>query len=131
MKKPEACGDLSEIRSAIDRIDMQLIDLISARAGYVKAAAKFKADTGAVKAPERVRKMLEEEIAPAAQQHARSVLTKMQEDALATLKQEGVTIVTMTDAERVIARERLAPVWAKWEPEIGKEYIDLARSMSK
>ena len=60
MKKPEACGDLSEIRSAIDRIDMQLIDLISARAGYVKAAAKFKADTGAVKAPERVRKMLEE-----------------------------------------------------------------------
>lgn len=59
MKQPSQCESLEDIRNAIDEIDREVIALIGKRAGYVQAAAGFKKDRGAVRAPERVVAMLE------------------------------------------------------------------------
>ncbi len=56
---PEQCKDIQEVRKNIDAIDREIIALISKRAGYVKAAAKFKKTTAEVKAADRVRFMIE------------------------------------------------------------------------
>ena len=60
MKQPDECQNMEDIRCEIDAIDSTIIKLISKRAGYVHAAAKFKKDENAVKAPERVSAMLED-----------------------------------------------------------------------
>ncbi len=59
MKVPDECGSLEEVRSQIDRIDEQIIRLIGERAGYVKAAARFKDSEHAVAAPDRFAAMLQ------------------------------------------------------------------------
>jgi isochorismate pyruvate lyase len=58
MKKPEECLDMQEIRNEIDQIDKNIIDQLGLRINYVKAAAKFKKNELAVKAPERFVAML-------------------------------------------------------------------------
>jgi len=58
MKKPNECQNMDDIRIEIDRIDKELISLISKRAGYVNRAADFKKSETDVKAPKRVEKML-------------------------------------------------------------------------
>ncbi len=58
MKKPEECLDMQEIRTEIDTIDKNIIELLGNRFKYVKAASKFKTDENAVKAPERFAAML-------------------------------------------------------------------------
>jgi isochorismate pyruvate lyase len=58
MKSPENCLDIQEIRKEIDDIDKTVIGLLGQRFNYVKAAAKFKKDEEAVKAPERFAAML-------------------------------------------------------------------------
>ncbi len=50
----ETCKSLDEVRGHIDRLDQQIIGLLSERSQYVKQAATFKKDTDAVKAPARV-----------------------------------------------------------------------------
>jgi isochorismate pyruvate lyase len=60
MKPPEQCEGLTEIRTEIDRLDHQLIRLLSERFGYVKAAARFKEDQAAVAAPDRLKAMIEQ-----------------------------------------------------------------------
>jgi isochorismate pyruvate lyase len=58
MKKPEECLDMQEIRTQIDVIDKNIIELLGNRFQYVKAASKFKTDENSVKAPERLSAML-------------------------------------------------------------------------
>src|SRR4051794_14669374 len=58
MKSPEECASLDEVRAEIDRIDRSVVALIGERAGYVHAAARFKASEAAVAAPERQESML-------------------------------------------------------------------------
>ena|SRR5438270_64336 len=58
MKTPAECGSLDEVRGEIDRIDRAIIALIAERAGYVHAAARFKATEAEVAAPERQSAML-------------------------------------------------------------------------
>lgn len=58
-KKPEDCGNLTEIREEMDAIDRQMIDLLARRVGYVRAAAKFKTSATAVAAPDRVQAVLD------------------------------------------------------------------------
>ena len=48
------CKSLEEVRANIDRIDDSIIKLIGERTDYVRQAAKFKTNTGGVKAPDRV-----------------------------------------------------------------------------
>jgi len=58
MKTPAECGSLDEVRGEIDRIDRAIIALISERAGYVHAAARFKTTEAEVAAPDRQSAML-------------------------------------------------------------------------
>lgn len=53
MKLPGECQTLSEVRTEIDAIDREILALLGRRAGYVHAAARFKATEEAVHAPER------------------------------------------------------------------------------
>ncbi|WP_322906859.1 chorismate mutase [Paenibacillus sp. SGZ-1009] len=50
----DKCESLDEVRACIDRLDRQIVQLLSERSQYVKQAAAFKQDTDAVKAPARV-----------------------------------------------------------------------------
>ncbi len=58
MKKPKDCLDMKEIREMIDTIDKGIISQLGLRYEYVKAAAQFKTNEQAVKAPERFAAML-------------------------------------------------------------------------
>jgi isochorismate pyruvate lyase len=57
-KLPADCQDMADIRQAIDSLDQEVISLWAQRFAYVKAAAKFKTDETAVRAPERFAAML-------------------------------------------------------------------------
>jgi len=59
LKKPNECQNMNDIREKIDRIDRNVISLISERAQYVNAASTFKKDKKAVKAPDRVKAILQ------------------------------------------------------------------------
>lgn len=58
MKSPAECQNMADIRQAIDTLDQQVITTWALRFEYVKAAAKFKTDATAVRAPERFAAML-------------------------------------------------------------------------
>lgn len=47
-------ASLAEVRARIDGIDAELVRLLAERQGLVRAAAAFKKDAGAVRAPDRV-----------------------------------------------------------------------------
>jgi isochorismate pyruvate lyase len=68
MKPAEEYASLAEVRAAIDALDRELLALLGRRAGYVHAAARFKTDATSVRAPERVRAMLEQRRAWAAEE---------------------------------------------------------------
>lgn len=68
MKTPEECASLPEVRAAIDVLDRELLSLLGRRAAYVHAAARFKSDAASVRAPDRLRSMLEQRRAWAAEE---------------------------------------------------------------
>ncbi|MFT7004074.1 MAG: isochorismate pyruvate lyase [Sulfurimonas sp.] len=51
MKK---CNSLEEVRTEIDELDIQLVELISQRSRYVRQAASFKESIEEVKANDRI-----------------------------------------------------------------------------
>jgi isochorismate pyruvate lyase len=55
---PEQCTTLAEVRAEIDAIDEEVIRLLGQRAGFVKAAARFKNSEAEVAAPDRLASML-------------------------------------------------------------------------
>lgn len=48
------CQSLDEVRTNIDRVDQELIRLISERSTFVDQAAQFKKTESEVEAPKRV-----------------------------------------------------------------------------
>ena len=62
MKK---CSTLEEVRTEIDTIDTQLVDLISERSHLIRQAANFKESVEEVKAEDRIEFILQR-----ARQHA-------------------------------------------------------------
>lgn len=52
------CNSIEEIRSQIDKIDSEIVRLITARGIYVGQAANFKKTTNDVKAPQRVEQVI-------------------------------------------------------------------------
>lgn len=60
IKPPEGCETIEDVRRGIDALDREVVALIGRRSRYVRAAAAFKKDEAAVRAPERQRAMLEE-----------------------------------------------------------------------
>lgn len=51
-------SSLAEVRELIDGIDGELVRLLAERQGLVQAAATFKKDTAAVRAPDRVEQVV-------------------------------------------------------------------------
>ncbi|WP_128892521.1 chorismate mutase [Erythrobacter sp. HKB08] len=49
VKLPEDCENMSEVRAGVDRTDQQIMDLLEKRFGYMRAAARIKAERGAVR----------------------------------------------------------------------------------
>lgn len=47
-KAPAACADMSDLRIEIDRLDRQIVALLSERSGYVVRAAQIKKDRAAI-----------------------------------------------------------------------------------
>jgi len=52
------CKSIEEVRENINRIDREIVELISQRSLYVNQAAKFKKTTEEVKAPSRVEEVI-------------------------------------------------------------------------
>ncbi|MBH2772226.1 MULTISPECIES: chorismate mutase [Serratia] len=50
---------MDEIRADIDQLDEKLVELVAQRGRCVKAAARFKQNTQAVRAPERVKQVID------------------------------------------------------------------------
>jgi isochorismate pyruvate lyase len=57
--KIEECHSLAEVRSHIDQLDDQIVELIAARNGYVKQAANFKHSIEEIKANERMEAVMD------------------------------------------------------------------------
>jgi isochorismate pyruvate lyase len=55
----KTCNTLEEVRSEIDKIDNQIIELMAERNSFIKQAAHFKESVEEVKAPDRVEYVLE------------------------------------------------------------------------
>ncbi|MDR3432189.1 MAG: chorismate mutase [Rouxiella aceris] len=60
-------SSIEEVRSCIDQLDSELVKLIARRGECAKAAARFKKDQDAVRAPERVQKVIDKVRRDAAQ----------------------------------------------------------------
>ncbi|MFI9010683.1 chorismate mutase [Actinosynnema sp. NPDC053489] len=58
MPDPAAPTSLAEVRAGIDAIDSELVRLLARRQRLVRAAASFKADDRAVRAPDRVAEVI-------------------------------------------------------------------------
>jgi len=54
MIKPNECQDIGDIRNAIDKLDNNIIKLMSQRLQYVKEASRFKKDETDVRDANRV-----------------------------------------------------------------------------
>lgn len=52
------CKTLEEVRTEIDALDEQIVELIGDRNSYIKQAAKFKNTVDEVKAPERINEII-------------------------------------------------------------------------
>lgn len=59
MIEPKECKDMRDIRISIDKLDDEIVKLISKRSEYVNEASKFKKDETAVKDSSRVSKVIE------------------------------------------------------------------------
>ncbi len=56
---PLASNDLSDVRLAIDRIDVDVVHLLAAREQLVRRAGTLKQDADAIRAPDRVAQVLD------------------------------------------------------------------------
>lgn len=52
-------SSIDDVRTRIDQIDSELVKLIAQRSQCVKAAAAFKKDRSAVRAPDRVQQVID------------------------------------------------------------------------
>ncbi|MCS6808857.1 MAG: isochorismate lyase [Bacteroidota bacterium] len=83
MKTPEECESITDIRAEIDRRDRQIVALLGERLRYARAASRFKTSEASVRAVERVRNLLEQRRAWAAEEGLDpEVIEKMYRDLL-------------------------------------------------
>ena len=92
MKTPDKCADMGDIRAEIDRIDREVIALLGQRFQYVQAAAQFKTSAESVKAPERLKSMLEQRRLWAAEEGlSPDAIEKMYNDLVSYFIKEEMT----------------------------------------
>jgi isochorismate pyruvate lyase len=63
---PDECTTMAEVRTGVDATDRELMDLLDRRFGYMRAAARIKADRGAVRDEVRKAEVIENARADAA-----------------------------------------------------------------
>ncbi|ALE16366.1 Isochorismate pyruvate-lyase [Altererythrobacter epoxidivorans] len=56
---PDDCRDMSEVRTGVDATDRELMALLDRRFGYMRAAARIKADRGHVRDEARKAQVIE------------------------------------------------------------------------
>lgn len=49
IRDPADCKTMAEVRSGVDDVDRQIVQLVARRFGYMEAAARIKPDRGAVR----------------------------------------------------------------------------------
>ena len=59
-KEPSDCRSIEDIRAEIDRLDKVVVALLGKRFQYVLAATTFKTSESSVRAPERLKAMLQQ-----------------------------------------------------------------------
>ena len=52
------CDSLDQVRGHIDTLDRHIVGLLAERGAYVSQAARFKKDSDAVRAPQRVEQVI-------------------------------------------------------------------------
>lgn len=80
---PDDCTSMAEVRAGVDAVDRELVALLDRRFGYMRAAARIKADRGAVRDEAR-----KKAVVAAATADAR--LRGLPDDAIAALWEELV-----------------------------------------
>jgi isochorismate pyruvate lyase len=50
---PDDCCNMAEVRAGVDAVDVQIVALLGARFGYMRAAARIKTDRNAVRDEDR------------------------------------------------------------------------------
>ncbi len=58
IRSPESCADMTELRSEIDRLDRQLVELLAVRSGYVARAAELKKARSAIVDEARIEQII-------------------------------------------------------------------------
>lgn len=58
-RAPEDCTDMNEVRSEIDRLDAELVDLMAQRFHYVDRAWQLKANPGEAYVPWRIQQVID------------------------------------------------------------------------
>ena len=58
-RKPRDCTDMSDVRAEIDRIDLELVDLIAERFSYVDRAWQLKKNPGDAYVPWRIQQVID------------------------------------------------------------------------
>jgi isochorismate pyruvate lyase len=59
VKPPEQCQTMIEVREGVDQVDRELVALLARRFGYMDAAARIKAERGAVRDEPRKAQVLD------------------------------------------------------------------------
>jgi isochorismate pyruvate lyase len=57
-RKPEDCADMEQVRGEIDRIDVELVDLIGERFAYVDRAWQLKRSPAEARVPWRIQQVI-------------------------------------------------------------------------
>lgn len=52
-KSPETCETMSDVRAGVDAIDIEIVELLDRRFGYMRAAARIKPNREAVRDEDR------------------------------------------------------------------------------
>ena len=63
LKKPQACGSMNELRTAIDTLDARLVALLAVRQAYIERAAQLKTGRDQVRDPDRIEEVVGKVIA--------------------------------------------------------------------
>lgn len=58
-RKPEDCSDMADVRAEIDRIDVELVDLIAERFSFVDRAWQLKKNPGDAYVPWRIQQVID------------------------------------------------------------------------
>jgi TRAP-type C4-dicarboxylate transport system substrate-binding protein len=82
------------------------------------------------KLPDDLRKILLQTIAEESA-NARKLTEQQQTEQIAAAKADGVEFIRLSDVDRASLVKKAAPIYSKWEKEIGEDYLEQVRNELK